>query len=145
MRTLDYSSQLDRVSASWMLQARDDYESAVANAASGRYALSCFMCHQSAEKSVTAFLYARGAERVWGHALSDLCEDAKAFDQSFEFLKSIAALLDKHYIGARYPVALPGGAPCQAYDARDSERAIEVAGDVLQGVEQRLSIDIQKE
>ncbi len=133
----DYSS-LNRTARSWMVQARDDLQSATANAEDGRHALACFLCHQSAEKAVTAFLYEKGAEHVWGHALADLCEDAKAFDQSIEFLKSIAVLLDKHYMGARYPLTLPGGAPVEAYDSQDSEHALEIAGDVLDGIEERL-------
>lgn len=135
--TADYS-HLNRSSRSWLIQARHDLDSARANANDGRYALSCFLCHQVAEKAVAGYLYQQGAEHVWGHALADLCEDAKAFDPSFEFLKSIAMLLDKHYITARYPVGLPGGAPCNAYDEVDAERALEIAGDVLEGVEQRL-------
>ena len=105
----------------------------------GRHALACFLCHQAAEKAVTAYLVARGAEQVWGHALADLCEDALAFDPSFDLLKSVAVLLDKHYLGARYPSALPGGVPAEAYDAYDSSRALEIAQDVQQFVRERLT------
>ncbi len=125
----------------WLSQAGHDLEAAQANAADGRHALACFLCHQTAEKAVTGFLYARGAEQVWGHALADLCEDALAFDQSFDLVKSIAVLLDKHFLGARYPESLPGGVPAEAYEQTDSERALEVAGDVLEAVKQRLGAD----
>lgn len=133
-------SDLTPVSRDWLMQADHDFESAVFNAEDGRHALASFLCHQSAEKAVTAYLYFRGAEHVWGHSLSDLCEDAKVFDQSFEFLKSVAALLDKHYLGARYPITLPGGAPCNVYEDKDSERALEIAGDVLQAIRERLGV-----
>ena len=119
-------------------QATHDLESARANADAGRHALACWLCHQAAARAVTGFLYAHGAEHVWGEALADLCEDAKAFDPSFEFIKSIAVLLDKHYLTARIPTALPGGTPCAVYDATDSDRALEVAQDVLKGVQDRL-------
>lgn len=119
-------------------QATHDLESARANAEAGRHALACWLCHQAAARAVTAFLYAQGAEHVWGEALADLCEDAKPFDPSFEFIKSIAVLLDKHYLTARIPTALPGGTPCNTYDATDSDRALEVAQDVLNGVQDRL-------
>ena len=95
--------------------------------------------HQAAEKAVTAYLVARGAEQVWGHALADLCEDALAFDPSFDLLKSVAVLLDKHFLGARYPSALPGGVPAEAYDAQDSGRALEIARDVRAFVRARLA------
>lgn len=123
----------------WIAQARHDLVAAEANAEQGRHALACFLCHQAAEKSVTAFLYARGVEQVWGHSLADLCEDALAFDQSFDLIKSVAMLLDKHYLGARYPSALPGGVPADAYEELDSSRALEIAGDVLESVEQKLA------
>ena len=76
-----------------------------------------------------------------GNALADLCEDAKTFDPSFEFVKSVAGLLDKHDIGARYPQTLTDGAPCQAYEALDSERALEIASETLRGIEEELGLN----
>ncbi len=135
----DYSS-LKLVPRSWLVQSKHDLDAATANAEDGRHALACFLAQQSAEKAVVAFLYNHGAEHVWGHALSDLCADAIAFDQSFEFVKSIAGLLDKHYDGARYPQTLIGGAPCETHETLDSERALEIALDVFEGVESRLGL-----
>lgn len=136
----DYSS-LNRVTRSWFVQSKDDLEAANANADAGRHALACFLAHQAAEKAVVAFIYNNGAEQVWGHALADLCEDAKAFDPSFEFVKSVAGLLDHHHIGARYPLTLTGGAPCEAYQALDAERALEIATEVLRGIEEKLGLN----
>lgn len=132
------ASAAEKRANAWLAQAEHDLESAKNNAKSGRHALACFLCHQTAEKAVTGFLYSKGAEQVWGHALADLCEDALAFDQSFDLVKSIAVLLDKHYLGARYPESLAGGVPAEAYESADSERALEVAGDVLEAVKQRM-------
>lgn len=123
----------------WQRQAAHDLEDAALVAQAGRHALACFLCHQAAEKSVTAYLLARGAERVWGHALADLCEDALALDPSFDLIKTVAVLLDKHYLGARYPTSLPGGVPAEAYEATDSARALEVAGDVRRFIDERLA------
>ncbi|HYU19166.1 MAG TPA: HEPN domain-containing protein [Chloroflexota bacterium] len=123
----------------WLKQADHDLADAEFVAAAGRHALACFLCHQSAEKAVTAYLLARGAEHVWGHALADLCEDAIGFDSSFEFIKSVAGLLDKHYLAARYPSALPGGVPAEAFDSHDSQRALEIARDVHQFVRDRVA------
>ena len=105
----------------------------------GYHALACFLAQQAAEKSVAAYLFARGAERVWGHALSDLCEDAMALDKTFDVIKSVAMLLDKHYVPTRYPTALPGGVPHEVYDEHDSSRALEIAADVQGFVERRLA------
>ena len=128
-----------RVVASWLRQAEHDLRDAQLVHDAGLHALACFLCHQAAEKAVTAYLLARGAERVWGHALADLCEDALALDPSFDLIKTVAVLLDKHFLGARYPTTLPGGVPAEAYEAADSDRALEIAGDVRRFVDERLA------
>ena len=128
-----------REAARWLRQAEIDLQDAEFLAGSGRHALACFLCHQSAEKAVTAYLLARGAEHVWGHALADLCEDAMALDPSFDFIKSVAGLLDKYYLGTRYPSGLPGGVPAEAFDGHDSARALEIARDVYQFVRDKLA------
>lgn len=87
---------------------------------------------------MTAFLLERGAELVWGHALADLCQDAVALEPTFEAIRPLAILLDKHYLGARYPSALPGGVPAEAYDATDAERALAIATEVLDFVQVRV-------
>ena len=118
-----------------MKQARVDLADAEFAAGHERYALACFLCHQAAEKAVASFLFSRGAESVWGHALADLCQDAIALEPSFDLIATVAVLLDKFYLGARYPSGLPGGVPAEAFDAHDSTRAIEIAGDVLEFVD----------
>ena len=123
----------------WLTQAEYDLVDAEYVASDGRHALACFLCHQVAEKAVTGYLLARGAERVWGHALADLCEDAMAVDPSFDLVKSLGGLLDKHYLGARYPSVLPGGVPAEAYEAQDSARALEIAREVHRFVRERLA------
>ena len=122
----------------WLRQARHDLEAGRHAAIGGYDALACFLSQQAGEKAVTAFLYGKGAEHVWGHALADLCEDAIAFDPSFDMVKSVAILLDKHYLGARYPSALPGGVPAEAYDSDDSARALAIGADVVAFVAARL-------
>lgn len=122
----------------WRAQAAHDLDDARYAAEGARHALACFLSHQVAEKAVTAYLYARGAEQVWGHGLADLCEDAMAFDPSFDLVKSSAAHLDKHYLGARYPTGIPAGVPHEAYDESDADRAIGIAEEVLKFVDARL-------
>ena len=95
--------------ARWFRQAEQDLEDAGYNRQGGRYNVACFLCHQAAEKAVKAYLYKRGAEDVWGNSLIDLCEDAKIF-----------------------------GIPSEAFDDVDAERAIELAGIVVNFVGQRI-------
>ncbi len=123
----------------WIAQSQHDLKDANMAAQAGRHALACFMCHQSAHKAVAGYLYSKGAERVWGNSLADLCQDAMALDPSFDFIRSVAMLLDKHYLGARYPSGLPGGIPAEVYESLDSDRALEIANDVQSFVAERLA------
>ncbi len=135
MSTPAYADQ----SARWLAQARHDLAAAEYAEAGGFHALACFLCQQAGEKAVAGYLFARGADHVWGHALADLCEDAMQLDKSFDVIKSVAMLLDKHYQPTRYPTGLPGGVPHAVYDQVDAARALEIARDVLQFVSTRLS------
>jgi len=128
-----------RIVSAWLRQTEHDLSDGALVRDAGRHALACFLAHQAAEKAVTAYLLARGAERVWGHALADLCEDALALDPSFDLIKTVAILLDKHHLGTRYPTTLPGGVPAEAYEAADSNRALEIAADVRRFVDERLA------
>ena len=125
-------------STSWLAQAYADLDAARVNAEQERHALACFLAHATAVKAVKSFLYKKGAEMVWGDHLSDLCEDAMAFDPSFDFVKSVGALLDKHAVGARNPDAVGGAVPAQLYDATDSGHAIEIANEVLESVRKKI-------
>ena len=125
--------------ASWMAQASADLEAGRASADQERHALACFLAHESATKAVKGFLYKQGAEIVWGEHLSDLCEDAMAFDPSFDFVKSVAALLDKHILSARNPDAIGGAVPAEVYDSTDSSHALEIATGVLDSIRQKLA------
>ncbi len=132
---------MNKLSNNWVKQANYDFEVAKFNAKAGHHALACFLCHESAVKIVTAYIYSKGAEFVWGTSLSDLCEDAMVFDPSFDLVKSIAMLLDKYYIGTRLPSSLPSTAPYEVYDKSDSEKSLEIAKAVFDGVIKRMQQD----
>ncbi len=70
--------------ARWLRQAQQDLDDAEFTREGERFNLACFLGQQAAEKAVKAFLYHRGAEDVWGHSLTDLCEDAKIFEMFFD-------------------------------------------------------------
>jgi HEPN domain-containing protein len=124
--------------ARWLRQAVQDLADAEFTRAGDRFNLACFLGQQAAEKALKAFLYHRGAEDVWGHSLSDLCEDAKIFEMYFDTIKSEARQLDKYYGITRYPEFLPGGIPSEAFDRVDADRAIELSQTVVEFVRERL-------
>ena len=124
--------------ARWFRQAERDLEDAAFNRQGERYNVACFLSQQAAEKAVKAYLYRRGAEDVWGNSLLDLCEDAKIFEMYFDTIKADARQLDKYYDITRYPGYLPSGIPAEAFDDVDAERAMELAGIVVEFVGQRI-------
>ncbi len=124
--------------ARWLRQAEQDLDDAEFLREGGRFNLACFLGQQAAEKAVKGYLYHRGAEDVWGHSLSDLCEDAKLFEMFFDTIKSEARQLDKYFEITRYPSFLPGGIPSEAFAREDADRALELAGVVVEFVRERV-------
>ncbi len=120
-----------------MSQAARDLDDAGYLREGGRHNTACFMAHQAAVKALTGYLYAEGAEAVWGNSVADLCEDAAVFDQSFFVLKDDTVYLDKYAYATLRPDMLPGGVPADAFDGLESQRAVELAHQVLKFVTER--------
>ena len=120
-----------------MSQAARDLDDAVYLSAGGRHNTACFMAHQAAVKALTGYLYAEGAEAVWGCSVADLCEDAAVFDQGFFVLKDDTAYLDKYAYATLRPDMLPGGVPADAFDGLESKRAADLARQILDFVTER--------
>lgn len=95
----------------WFRQAEQDLKDAEYLEVRERFCLTSFMSQQAAEKAIKAFLYAHGAEFVWGHSVAELCEDAKDFDPGFEDVVSLGGALDTWYVPTRYPGGLLEGNP----------------------------------
>lgn len=117
--------------ARWLAQARRDLDDARFAASGQRWNLACFLSQQAAEKALKAFLYAQGAEAVWGHSVGELCRDAAAHDPRFAELGAETAALDQYYIPTRYPNGLPGGIPADVYTRVDADRALGLCAAVI--------------
>ena len=126
--------------ARWVRQATRDLDDARYLREGGRHNTSCFMAHQAAGKALTGYLYSEGAEQVWGSSVADLCEDAGVFDQGFFALKADTVFLDKYASVTMRPDMLPGGIPADAFDELESDRAISLAGQVLDFVTERTAL-----
>lgn len=116
----------------WLAQAEADLDDARYLYEGDRYSACCFFCQQAAGKAVKAYLYSRGAEHVYGHSVAELCLEAARLDPAFAGLKGAAAPLDVYYIPTRYPNGLPGGLPAEAFTREDAERALDLAGRVIE-------------
>ncbi|MDI7269281.1 MAG: HEPN domain-containing protein [Myxococcota bacterium] len=122
----------------WLRQAERDLDDARYLLAGDRYGLACFVAQQAAEKALKAFLYAAGAEEVWGHSVADLCSEATALDAAFDALRPTLAPLDKFYVPTRYPDGLPGGIPAEAFSRADAEGALSMAATAVEAVRRAL-------
>src|SRR5438876_3409822 len=91
----------------WLAQAENDLAFAGLAAREGFFAQACFNSQQAAEKALEAFLYAAGAEHVFGHSISELTEECARLDDGFTALRPRVSPLDQFYLTARYPNSLP--------------------------------------
>ena len=121
----------------WFLQGMQDLDDARFILSGKRYNVACFLAQQSAEKALKAYLLIQGVDHVWGHSTAELCQDAMKFDKEFSTIEYEANLLEKYYIPTRYPDALPGVIPSEAFDENDAAKAISLAEKLICFVESK--------
>lgn len=101
----------------------------------GDHAWACFTYQQSAEMALKAGLEEAQRDHT-GHylpgLLQELCQ-ARGVD-AHEKIMTAARRLTRLYIPTRYPDAIGGGVPSEAYTAEDSEQAHEDAQTILEFV-----------
>ncbi|MBI5401264.1 HEPN domain-containing protein [Candidatus Wolfebacteria bacterium] len=117
----------------WLAQAEYDFKKSEENLKSGDFAYTCFFAEQSSQKSLKAYLIFRGERFVVIHSVGELAKEAAKFDKAFESLIDFAKKLDRHYLAARYPDAVPEPAvPFESYVKDEAEEAVEIAGKILE-------------
>ena len=124
-----------------MKQADYDLEAAQKNFEMKIYALVCFLCEQSAQKALKAYLYFKGERYIWEHSIQKLVEKAKKYDGEFEKIREMGAILDKYYLITRYPDAVPSPAvPFESFTEREAKQAIDFASQILNFVKERVKV-----
>lgn len=122
----------------WLSEAVWDLETAKVLHDAARYNSCAFLCQQAAEKAAKALLYSIG-ESPFGHSVKVLLQRfAEASGTNISELVSYGAELDRHYVPARYPNAIPVGTPHENYDQTVSERTREFAGKIVEFVRRRI-------
>ena len=122
----------------WLAQADDEYKDADFLMQARRFYLSLYLCQQSAEKALKAFIYFKEQEPVMSHSISVLVDVAAAIDPDFETLV-IAKRLDDYYIPTRYPNGLPGDIPSRYYtDEDEAKRALSLSDSVIRLVKSKI-------
>lgn len=119
-------------------QAEEDRRGAQLLFDGASYHLTCFVAQQVAEKTLKAFLYAKGEELVIGHSVEALCRWASEFDTDFETLRKEVAARDGYYIPTRYPNGLPDSIPARVYTRSAAEESLRLADQTLRLVQKKL-------
>jgi len=123
----------------WLAQAQDDWEAGQALLEAGKYAQAAFLAQQAGEKALKGLWIALGLD-PWGHSLARFLRDLPPEEAPFFHpLLPQALALDKLYIPTRYPDALPGLTPKEAYTEAEGRKALEDARAILEAVEVRLA------
>lgn len=123
----------------WLLQAQDDWEAGKALLQARKFAQAAFLAQQAGEKALKGLWLFLGLD-PWGDSLARLLRDLPGEEApAFQHLLPQALSLDKLYIPTRYPDALPGLTPKEAYTEEEAKKALEDAKAILEAVEVRLA------
>jgi len=112
----------------WRAEAEEDWTTAEVLLREARYSASAFYSQQCAEMALKSYLY--GLHEVpWGHSVMELLDRVHQVQPLVDLdeLQSCARILDRHYVGARYPNAYPSGTAAAHYDERTAMEALECA------------------
>jgi len=125
--------------AIWLRQAQDDYRFGRA-ALKGRFhAQACFIAQQVGEKAAKAVHYRLTGRPVIGHSVQFLLKRLNARARVTDELVELGGQLDQYYVSTRYPDALPGIAPSDAFSAAQARSALRAAHKILQWANARLT------
>ena len=116
----------------WLRQAADDYRFGRAALAGRFHAQACFVAQQVGEKATKAVHYHLTGRPVIGHSVRALLRRLNARAAVTEGLLTVGGLLDQYYVSTRYPDALPGIAPADAFSATQAQTALRGAHRILQ-------------
>jgi HEPN domain-containing protein len=122
----------------WLTQAQEELKDATTLTKARRFYLSLYLCQQSAEKALKAFIYLREEEPLPTHSVAVLLGLATSIDPEFKLLKG-AKRLDDYYIPTRYPNALPGEVPSHYYDDQgEAEEALSWSEKIVKLVDRKI-------
>lgn len=111
----------------WLNQAKNDLKWAEESLKQGFFSQTCFISQQAAEKAIKAIAYHQEYD-VRGHSIAKI---AQAIGINSEVEKA-GKSLDVFYISARYPDALPEGAPFEFFEVEQASKAIKDATIIIQ-------------
>lgn len=111
----------------WLNQAKNDLSWAKLGLDNKFYSQACFTSQQAGEKAIKAIAYHLEYE-IRGYSITKIAQGLKINGE----IEDAGKFLDLFYISARYPDALPGGAPFEVMTKMQTELAIKSAELILQ-------------
>lgn len=94
------------------------------------HAVTCFLCHQAAEKVLKGLIVGLGGVPQKTHNLRLLLAKVKESFPEINFKEEEARRLEAFYIPSRYP-----GPVEQEFNGQDAKTALEMAGRLLKVIE----------
>jgi len=119
----------------WMKQAENDLLWAEHSFNGGFFAQTCFVAQQASEKALKAYCFFKGFDTIRSHSLFQII---KSLGENGTLEKN-ARELDLYYISARYPDALPSGAPFEIITDEQASKALQSAQAIYQTIQERLA------
>jgi HEPN domain-containing protein len=119
----------------WMNQAENDLLWAEHSIQGGFFSQTCFIAQQASEKALKAYCFVRGFDIVRTHSLFQIIKSLRENG----ILENYARELDIYYISARYPDALPSGAPFEVITKGQASRALQAAKEIYAIIQERVS------
>ena len=119
----------------WANQAANDLLWAEHSLKGEFYSQTCFIAQQAGEKILKAYCFFKGFDIVRTHSLYQII---KKLGENGA-LEKRAKELDLYYISARYPDALPAGAPYEILTKEQAQKALQSAQDIYTIIDERLS------
>jgi HEPN domain-containing protein len=115
----------------WLRQASDDYRFGRLALQNGFFAQACFVAQQVGEKATKAVHYHLAGRPVLGHSVHGLLRRLNAKAGVTDSLLTLGGELDQFYVATRYPDALPGVVPADAFSAAQARAALRAASRIL--------------
>lgn len=123
----------------WLQQAEYDLDFAKRIFEQSFHAYTCFMCEQSAQKSLKSYLIFKGERYVWEHSIQKLAEICSNYDCEFSKVNEMGKILDKYYLTTRYPDAIaPPAIPYQSFTEKEAKEAIAMTDEIINLVKRKV-------
>ena len=116
----------------WLVQAEYSLSMMHSLLEGGFWAGACFQVEQTAQLALRAFLYWRGRRFVTIHSIRALALECGKEDAQFLAFENYGIILDRYYLGTRYPDVLPDPAiPFESFIQQEARQALNYASEIV--------------